>query len=75
MDRRYYYLKVAIVLLAVVTAAVTSGMSSTRMAHAVNHARYSAPARIEAAAWHTTAWVARTVAGLLGTDSTVRLSD
>ncbi len=45
MERRYYLLKIAVVLLAVVTVTVTSGMGSTRMAHEVNLARYSAPAQ------------------------------
>jgi len=66
MERRYYLLKVGVILVALVTAAVTSGMGSTEVAHAVNHARYSAPAQIEAAAWHTTAYVAHAAACLLG---------
>ena len=74
MERRYYLLKVGVILVAVVTATVTSGMGTTQVAHAVNHARYSAPAQIEAAAWHTTAWVAHTAAHLLGLDSIVKLS-
>lgn len=65
MDRRYYLLKVAIVLLAIVTVAVTSGMGSTEIAHAANHARYSAPFAIEAAAWQATAYVAHTTASLI----------
>ncbi len=73
MERRYYLLKIAVVLLAIVTVTVTSGMGSTRVAHAVNHARYSAPAEIEAAAWHTTAYLAHAVAALLGTDSKAQL--
>lgn len=73
MERRYYLLKIAVLVFAVATVTVTSGMGSTRMAHEINLARYSAPARIEAAAWHTTAWVARAVASFLGTDSTARL--
>lgn len=71
MDRRYYVLKIAIVLLAIVTVTVTSGMGSTRMAHAINHARYSAPAQVEAAAWQTTACLAHLVASTLSTVETI----
>ena len=73
MERRYYLLKIAIVMVAVVTAAITGGMSSTHVAHAVNHARYSAPAEVQAAAWHTTAYVAHAVASLLGSNSCATL--
>lgn len=68
MHGRYYALKVGLVLVAIVTAGITSGMGSTQIAHEVNHARYSAPARVQAVAWHTTAYVARAVAGLLGSN-------
>jgi len=74
MGRRYYILKVGVILVALVTAGVTSGMGSTQVAHAVNHARYSAPAQIEAAAWHTTAYVAHAFACLLGVNSSAKLS-
>lgn len=73
MERRYYLLKIAVVLFAVATVTVTSGMGSTRMAHEINLARYSAPAHIEAAAWRTTAYIAHAVASFLGTDSMARL--
>ena len=69
MDRHYYFLKLGVLLLAIVTVAATSGAASTQMAHAVNHARYSAPAEIEAAAWHTTAYIAHAAASLMGTGS------
>lgn len=75
MERRYYLLKIGVIVVAIVTAAVTSGMGTTQVAHAVNHARYSAPSKIEAAAWHTTAWVAHAAAHLLGMDSIAKLSD
>lgn len=68
MERQYYLLKVAVVVVAILTVAVTSGIGSTHVAHAVNHARYSAPAQVQAVAWHTTAYVARAVAGLLGSN-------
>jgi hypothetical protein len=73
MERRYYLLKTTVVLFAVATVTLTSGMGSTRIAHEVNFARYSAPAQIEAAAWHTTAWIARAAASLLGIDSSAGL--
>jgi hypothetical protein len=73
MERRYYTVKVVVVLVAIVTAGVTSGIGSTRMAHAVNSARYSAPARIEAAAWHTTACLAQAAAALVGLNATGKL--
>lgn len=73
MDRRYYLLKVCVLVVAIVTAAITSGLGTTRVAHAVNHARYSAPSQIEAAAWHTTAYVAHTVAQMLGMISSATL--
>lgn len=63
---RYYLLKVGIIVVAIATVAVTSGVGTTRMAHAINHARYSAPAQVEAAAWRTTAKLARTVSCLFG---------
>lgn len=66
MERRYYLIKVAVLVVAMITAVATGGIGSTRVAHAVTHARYSAPAQIQAAAWHTTAYVAHAVAGLLG---------
>jgi hypothetical protein len=72
MDRRYYFLKVAVVLLAIVTATATGGVASTRMAHAVNRARYSAPAEIQAAAWHTTSSIAHAVAALVGRSTCAR---
>lgn len=65
MDRRYYLLKIGVLFAALVTAWLTSGMESTRAAHDVNLARYSAPATIEAAAWDTTARFARAVARLI----------
>ncbi|MBI1331078.1 MAG: hypothetical protein GC166_14370 [Alphaproteobacteria bacterium] len=65
MDRRYYALKIALVVLAVLTAGITSGMGTTQVSRAVAHARYSAPATIEAAAWRTAAWLARTVSDLI----------
>jgi hypothetical protein len=73
MERHYYLLKVGVILVAIVTAAVTSGMGSTQVAHAVNHTRYSAPAEIEAAAWHTTAYVARAAACLFGLNANAAL--
>lgn len=64
MERRYYLLKVCVMLLAVVTAVATSGVASVRAAHAVNDARYSASSQIEAAAWRGTSYVAHALASL-----------
>ena len=72
---RYYFLKVGIVLVAIATVTVTSGVGTTRVAHAINHARYSAPAQVEAATWRTTAKLARTVACLFSSgESSATLS-
>lgn len=73
MERRYYVLKVGVILVAIITATITSGMGTTELAHAANHARYSAPAKIEAAAWHTTAYLAHAAARLLGMDSNAKI--
>ncbi len=72
MERRYYLLKTIAIVVAVVTAGFTGGIGTTRVAHAINHARYSAPAEVEAAAWRTTAYVARGVAHLVGFCATLR---
>ena len=72
MERRYYLLKTIAIVVAVVTVGFTSGIGTMRMAHAINHARYSAPAEVEAAAWRTTAYVARGVAHLVGFCATLR---
>jgi len=75
MDRRYYLLKIVAVVLAVAIAAFTGGANTTRAAHAINLARYSAPAQVEAAAWHTTAYVARGMAHLVGFCATILPQD
>jgi len=72
MERRYYLLKIAAIVVAIATAAFTSGVGNTRMAHAIDHARYTAPAQVEAAAWHTTAYLSRGVAHLVGLCSILR---
>lgn len=65
MERRYYLVKVGVVVLAVLTAVITGSMNSSGMSHAITQAQYSAPASIEAAAWRTTAYIAHTIAHLL----------
>ena len=65
MERRYYLLKIGLIALAVITAVVTGGVGTTQVSHAIGHARYSASAEIEAAAWRTTAWIAHGIARLL----------
>jgi ABC-type enterobactin transport system permease subunit len=65
MERRYYLVKVGVVVLAVLTAVITGSMNSSSMSHAITQAQYSAPASIEAAAWRTTAYIAHTIAHLL----------
>jgi len=63
MERRYYLLKIAIVVLAIVTAGVGTGMGTTKVAGEIGaHTRYSAASEIEAAAWHATAYVGHTLA-------------
>ncbi len=47
MDRRYYALRAALVVVAVITVGLTSNVGSHKVAHAINTARYSAPAQIE----------------------------
>jgi hypothetical protein len=69
MERRYYLLKTLAIAIAIVTATFTSGIGTTRMAHVINHARYSASAQVQAAAWRTTAYVARGIAHLAGFDA------
>jgi hypothetical protein len=65
MDRRYYLAKLAIVVAAVMLAVAGSGIGTTRVAHSFGaHARYSAPAQVEAAAWHITATVGHLLAHL-----------
>lgn len=49
MDRRYYWMRGALLIVAVITVAWTGNYESRRMAHAVNQARFSAPAQIEQA--------------------------
>lgn len=74
MDRRYYVLKVGVILVALVAAAggITSGAGPARMIHETNFARYSAPATVEAAAWRTTTRLAHAVAWLIGTGASVQ---
>ncbi len=65
MDRRYYLAKLGIVVAAVALAVAGSGIGTTRVAHSLGaHARYSAPAQVEAAAWHVTAAVGHLLAHL-----------
>lgn len=65
MDRRYYLAKLAIVVAAIALAVAGSGMSTTRVAHSFGaHARYGAPAEVEAAAWHVTAAIGHLLAHL-----------
>ena len=66
MERRYYLLKTFAIAIAIATAILTGGIGTTRMEHAVSHARYSASAEVQAAAWRTTAYVARGVVHLIG---------
>ena len=73
MDRRYYLLKVSLVLVGLATVCITSGLGSAQMAHQANLARYSATARIEATTWHTSATVVHHVARFLGIESSARL--
>jgi hypothetical protein len=73
MERRYYLLKSLAIVIAVATATFTSGVGTTRMAHAINHERYSASAEVQAAAWRTTACVAHGPAHLLGVGATLSL--
>ncbi|HEV2561613.1 MAG TPA: hypothetical protein VGT78_05675 [Rhizomicrobium sp.] len=75
MDRRYYLLKIAAVVIAVAIAAFTGSANTTRAAHAINLARYSAPAQVEAAAWHTTAYLARGMTHLIGLCATTLPQD
>ncbi|MBU6444572.1 MAG: hypothetical protein KGR48_11745 [Alphaproteobacteria bacterium] len=65
MDRRYYLLKVSLTLVGILTVCVTGSMGSTHLVHLANLARYSAPARVEATAWQTTAGAVRAAARLL----------
>ena len=71
MERRYYFLKSFAIVIAIVTATFTSGIGTARMAHVINHARYSASAEVQAAAWRTTAYVARGIAHLVGFGATL----
>jgi len=75
MERHYYLLKIGLIALAIAVAVVTGGIGSTQMSHAVAHARYSAPAEIEAAAWRTTAWIAHGLSRLMDSALTQSLSD
>lgn len=75
MERHYYLLKIVAVVLAVAVAGFTSNMGTARVSHAINHARYSAPAQVEAAAWQTTAYLARGMAHLVGMCATILPSD
>lgn len=61
MDRRYYFAKLFLIVVAV-GLAVAGGSAGGRMAHALNHqTRYSAPAQVQDAAWHATVGVAKLV--------------
>jgi len=73
MERRYYLLKSLAIAIALVIATFTSGVGTTRMAHAISHARYSAPAEVQAAAWRTTAYIARGIEHLFGFDARLLL--
>jgi len=73
MDRRYYLLKVSLVLVGLVTVCVTGSLGSARLAHQANLSRYSATARVEATTWHTSATVVHRVARFLGIESSARL--
>ncbi len=74
MDRRYYAVKIALVILAIAVAGITSGMGTTQVSHAVAHARYSAPAEVEATAWRAAAWIAHTVSNLIQVEIIAPLS-
>jgi cell division protein FtsX len=65
MDRRYYFTKFAVIVVAVVLALAGSGMSAARMTHtARSQAQYSASAQLQDAAWHATNSAARSLACL-----------
>jgi cell division protein FtsX len=65
MDRRYYFTKFSVIVVAVVLALAGSGMSTARMTHAArSEAQYSASAQLQDAAWHATNSAARTLACL-----------
>ncbi|MDE3114090.1 MAG: hypothetical protein KGL26_00685 [Pseudomonadota bacterium] len=73
MDRRYYLLKVSLVLVGFMTVCISGCLGPAQLAHQANLTRYSAPARIEAAAWQTTAGVAHAMARMLDIVSKARL--
>jgi hypothetical protein len=53
MDRRYYFAKLAIVVVAVGLAFAGSGMGRGHAAHVVSaQPAHSAPAQVQQAAWH-----------------------
>ncbi len=65
MDRRYYFAKLAMVVVAVALALAGSGMSAGRMTHTLRgHPQYSASSQLQDAAWRATTSAARTVACL-----------
>lgn len=65
MDRRYYFTKFSVLVVAVVLALAGSGMSTTRTAHSLrSQAQYGASAQLQDAAWHATNSAARSLACL-----------
>ncbi len=66
MERGYYLLKSFAIAIAVAVAVFTGGVGTVRLEHAVSHARYTASAQVQAAAWRTTAYVARGLAHMAG---------
>jgi hypothetical protein len=59
MDRRYYFTKFSVIVVAVVLALAGSGMST---AHSLrSQAQYSASAELQDAAWHATNSAARSL--------------
>jgi len=65
MDRRYYFTKFSVIVVAVVLALAGSGMSTTHTARSLrSQAQYSASAQLQDAAWHATNSAARSLACL-----------
>ena len=66
MDRRYYFAKLAMVIVAVALALAGSGMSAVRNTHSPRGQaqQYSASTQLQDAAWRATSSAARTIACL-----------
>jgi len=66
MERRYYFAKLGIIVVAMAIAFAGNGMGTTHVTHTIAaHAGYGASDRLQAAAWRATTKATRLIACLI----------